>query len=59
MVVSMKILFGKGFTGKVKAMTMKDNNNEYYIYFADNKLIITIDSAVYRLYNLRMEAIRQ
>jgi len=36
-------IIGKDYGRKVKTMTMKDGNNEHYIYFADNKLIITIE----------------
>jgi hypothetical protein len=37
-------IIGKEYTGKVKAMTMINNENSYYIFFADNKLIIMIDT---------------
>jgi hypothetical protein len=37
-------IIGKEYTGKVKAMTMLNNENSYYIFFADNKLIIMIDT---------------
>ena len=35
-------IIGENYTGKVKAMTMKSNMEEYNIFFADNKLIIII-----------------
>ena len=37
-------IIGKEYAGKVKAMTMLNNENSYYIFFADNKLIIMIDT---------------
>jgi len=37
-------IIGRDYTGKVKAMTMKNNENSYYIFFADNKLIIQISA---------------
>jgi hypothetical protein len=37
-------IIGKDYTGTVKAMTIKNEKFEYYIYFADNKLIIQINA---------------
>jgi len=37
-------IIGKDYSGKVKAMTMKNNEIEYFLFFADNKLIIMINA---------------
>jgi len=35
-------IIGNDYNGIVKTMTMENENNKYYIFFADNKLIINI-----------------
>jgi hypothetical protein len=39
-----KNIIGEDYTGFVKTMIMQNKKNTYYIYFADNKLIIQIDA---------------
>ena len=35
-------IIGNDYTGIVKAMTMENNTDDYYVFFADNKLIIMV-----------------
>jgi hypothetical protein len=37
-------IIGANYVGKVKAMTMKNEIDNYYVFFADNKLIIMINA---------------